>query len=143
MLVDRLPRASHLRAAQAGDVELYMTLGLDKKPPGKVPPPPLTEFSPDVELLAAVHDRLGEVIRAVAASSGSRRLPKPKPWPRPRTARDEVRRRKSLDNFRHLEQVITFVPESDWRASLPATPAAVTTATATTATTMQRATPGA
>lgn len=139
MLVEKLPRASHYRAAISRDVELYEQSGVADKAPGKPPPPDLVDFPPEVELLAAVYDRLGEVIAAVAASAGSKKKIRPRPWARPETARDILRKRRARDNFLHLEQALTFVDE--WPAEQtvpPALPGPTTTSSSTPVPTVAR-----
>lgn len=73
----------------------------------------MAEFSPETELLAAVFDRLGELIKVQVAASGSKKKPKIKPWTRPETAADILKARKIRDNYRHLESVLNFVPTGD------------------------------
>lgn len=140
MLVDGLPRSSHYRSALSKDVDLYVESGHADKPPPQPQPPDLVEFSPEVELLAAVYDRLGEVIRAVAASAGSKKKPRLKPWTRPVTARDLVRKKRARDNFLHLDSILTFV--EDWPAERTVQPVAELPPTTVTATAARADGPG-
>lgn len=125
--IDRLPRASHLRAAQSLDVEMYEAFEQQNKgrPRPPVLAPPATEFAPDVEVLAALFDRLGELIQVSIAAAGSKKKISVKPWPRPETARDIVRRRKARANIEHLESAIVFIDAEP----APPDPAAPVTAT--------------
>lgn len=55
--------------------------------------PSLADWSPEVNLLAAAVDRLGENIAATIAAAGGK-APKIRPLPRPKTAFDRVRARR-------------------------------------------------
>lgn len=90
VLIDRLPRTSALADVMAQDDELAE--GVVVEPSSGAHRVSLTEFPPEVEALAAVVDRLGEVVAAVVASAGgkARRV---RPWPRPVTAADRARAR--------------------------------------------------
>lgn len=100
-LVDHLPRTSHYQDALAQDDEIHE--GHVTPPPGQPKSPPLTEFSPEVEVLTAAVDRLGEVINAVLAAAGGK--PKPvRPYPRPVTAVDRRRARERAEVQRDLER---------------------------------------
>jgi hypothetical protein len=61
--------------------------------------PPVSEFSPEVELLAAIRDLIGSHITADAAIGGAKNPPKVKPWPRPVTAYDRAKNRASKAEF--------------------------------------------
>jgi hypothetical protein len=113
-------------------VELFEATGGPGKPKGKPTPPDLAEWDPSVELLAAVHDRLGAIVQAVVASAGSKKKIQMRPWPRPEGARQLWERDKARRNFSHLESVITYVPTDEWLTEHPppAPPATSTTATA-------------
>lgn len=97
-LIDHLPRDSAFAEAVAEDDELAerQVVHLDT---GRKRTPPVSEFSPDVELLAAVYDRLGHLIAMTAAAAGAKRPPKPKPWPRPVTALERARHRQARAQF--------------------------------------------
>lgn len=100
-LVDHLPRTSHYQDALAQDDEIQD--GTVTPPSGQPTGPPLTEFSPEVEILTAAVDRLGEVANAVIAAAGGK--PRPvRPWPRPVTAADRSRARERAEVQRDLEQ---------------------------------------
>jgi hypothetical protein len=64
--------------------------------------PPVSEFTPVVELLAAVYDRLGGVIATLAAVNGAKNPPKIKPWPRPVTALERARNRQAQADFQDI-----------------------------------------
>jgi hypothetical protein len=104
VLLDGLPRTSHLSRAQADDEELYELLS--GGPRRKPSPPALTEWTWEHEALAAIHYRLGELIHV---TSGARKRPQIAPWPTPETAADRVRRRRAREAFEHVESVIRFV----------------------------------
>ena len=70
--------------------------------------PPISEFGPEVEALAAIYDRLGGVIHAVVASAGAKKPPKPKPYIRPVTALDRARQRHRRSGFDDI--VAVFAP---------------------------------
>lgn len=64
--------------------------------------PPLVMWTPEVQYLAAVVDRLGEVIQAVIATAPGGKPPKIKPLPRPRTAFDRARARRARARHENL-----------------------------------------
>ena len=70
--------------------------------PKPSPAPPLEAFSPEVQYLAMMVDRLGEVIQAVVSTVPKAKVPKMRPLPRPETALDRARRRKSLQRHHDL-----------------------------------------
>ena len=75
---------------------------LDAEQPPSRPTRRIVEWSPDVELLSSIHDRLGELITVTLAAAGSKKPPKPEPAPRPRTALDRVRERRRSTQHRSL-----------------------------------------
>ncbi|HEY9409405.1 MAG TPA: hypothetical protein VIP77_07465 [Jiangellaceae bacterium] len=86
-LIDHLPRTSAFAAAVAQDDELAAEVG---DPPKASHIPPITEWTPEAEALAAVVDRLAEVANAVVAAAGGKPS-RVRPWPRPVTAFDRAR----------------------------------------------------
>ncbi|HEY9374538.1 hypothetical protein [Streptomyces sp.] len=86
-MIDHLPRTSAFASAVAQDDELAAELG---DPPKFSHIPPLTEWTPEVQALAAVVDRLAEVANAVVAAAGGNPS-RVRPWPRPVTAFDRAR----------------------------------------------------
>lgn len=86
-IIDRLPRDSHFVAAVADDDEI----ATGDEP--KAGPPRLTEFGPQVELLAGIYDLLGVLIALQSTPPGKKpRLPRP--LRRPVTA--AMRKREAL-----------------------------------------------
>ena len=78
--------------AQADDEELA-ALALAAPPRDDVPSGPrVSQWSPELEALAAINDRLGAVFTAVLAT-GQVKPPKVNPYPRPVTAIDRARSR--------------------------------------------------
>lgn len=105
-LIDHLPRDSAFIEALAEDDELA-DRNVARPDNGRRRTPPISEFTPDVELLAAVYDRLGNLITVVAATAGSKRPPKPKPWPRPVTAIERARHRRAKAEFDEIVALVT------------------------------------
>lgn len=91
--IDGLPSWSRLAAAMAEDEEaaeqVLAANGGELPKPG---PPPLTEYTPEVQRLDNLLDRLGEVIGAVIGAAGGK-PPPVKPAQRPVTALARVRER--------------------------------------------------
>lgn len=92
-LIDHLPRTSAFAAAVAQDDELAAEVGDLPKGSDIVS---LTEWTPEVQALAAIVDRLAELINAVVVNhpSGKGRPTRVRPWPRPVTAFDRARTRR-------------------------------------------------
>lgn len=92
-LLDRLPRHSHYKAALVNDAT-YAAAIVSRNPEGlKSGPPPLTEWSPEVELLAQAVDAMRETVaRLVWAHSRDHRKPDVKNVKRPRTAINRAER---------------------------------------------------
>lgn len=89
-LVNRLPRNSHLAAAMADDDDLAELIDED----APAPPPPLTDFSADHQMLNIIADRLGELIRTTAQVNSTKKVPPVQPLPRPETALQRKARRR-------------------------------------------------
>lgn len=107
-LIDHLPRTSAFASAVAQDDELAAELG---DPPKFNHTPPLTEWTPEVQALAAVVDRLAEVANAVFASGGGKPS-RARPYPRPVTAFDRAqtkRHREAADDM--VAQLFPTNPE--------------------------------
>lgn len=85
-LIVHLPRESPLKAALADDPEI---------PAGQPGDPPWTEFSPEVQVLADIADRLGSLLSVVVQLGGGK-PPRLKPYPRPG---DEKRRQAEKARF--------------------------------------------
>lgn len=77
-LLMHLPRDSATVAAIADDGDLAGE-------PGAPRPPRLTEFGPEVEVLASVHDLLASLLASVVTALGGK-PPKIDPYPRPVSA---------------------------------------------------------
>lgn len=88
-VIDHLPSTSHFIAAVADDDELA-----ENSPPPRSGPPALRDWTPEVQYLVALYDRLGELIATVASANSTKRVKPPKPYPRPVTAYDRVRGRR-------------------------------------------------
>ncbi len=86
-LVGRLPRDSAFFEAVLDDDAAVPDDGGSS---GEVAHPPVSEWSPTVEILADVFDRLGDLVVAVHSTVPKRKAPKVKPRPRPQTAADRV-----------------------------------------------------
>jgi hypothetical protein len=100
-LIDQLPGHSCYAEAIAQDDELA---GGATTPAGKYRPR-VTEWSPTEQLLAAVFDRLGEVVAAtVAGAGGDGRVPEA--WPRPETAAERVLKAQQAAEWDDLFDVI-------------------------------------
>ena len=99
-VIDGLPRNSHYGEALAMDTELAkMQQGQgDSK---RTPRPPMRDWSPEVEVLAAIFDRMNAFIQT--QSEKNLRL---KPWPLPLTAKELVKQEKSRQQRTRLERLI-------------------------------------
>jgi hypothetical protein len=92
-ILEHLPRTSAYAQALATDEELAERFAeLPDTQPRATWSRSHREYTPEVEMLSAVFDRLGEVIRAIAASRGALGKPAP-PAPRPVSAFERVRHR--------------------------------------------------
>ena len=94
-LIDHLPRTSAYVQAMADDEELAAELPEDEGGPRR--DVPLREWSSQVELQAAIFDRLGELINAVIVGNGGKPS-RVDPWPTPVLAsqRVQAKRRREL-----------------------------------------------
>ncbi len=86
--IDNLPRNSAYMEALSLDEELAAQAA--KLPAPKGPPVRMRDWSPELEMLTILIDRLGEVIKAVVAVQGGK-PPKIQPMPRPKTAADDLK----------------------------------------------------
>jgi hypothetical protein len=102
-LIEHLPRTSAYQQALANDDEVAAAAMADE--PSSRNDLPLSEFSPEVEALASVVDRLGEVTAVLINANGGKAKP-PKPYPRPVTAWDRVRARRHQDAYEGLKAVL-------------------------------------
>jgi hypothetical protein len=103
-LIDHLPATSNYIAAMAGDDQLANQEHASAGPRG----PRLQDWSPEVAALAAVVDRLGELIRIQIARAG-KKPPAIRAFPRPVTAADRARIRRR--HQQHRELVARVLPD--------------------------------
>lgn len=100
-MIDRLPRASHYKAALAQDDELAEKVLARGKP--KAAAPSLVDWTPEVDMLARVVDELRAVVSIlIKANSKKGKGPDPKPVRRPRTAMDRAQKRQAEERYRGL-----------------------------------------
>ncbi len=97
-LIDHLPRASFYIQAITMDEEYAAAVSGQ---PIDRPRALLSDYSPEVELLAAVFDRLGELIN-VQIMRGQGKAQSLEPWPRPVTAMQVLEDRSKRDQHRRL-----------------------------------------
>jgi hypothetical protein len=100
-IIDHLPRTSAYREAVADDDDLARHLLKHSPPDPGRPQRRMSDWSPEVEMLTAVLDRLGELVQAVAAVGGAKPK-KVQPAPRPVTAYERVRRNRRAERHRSL-----------------------------------------
>lgn len=115
-IIDRLPRDSAYIEALTEDEQLAEQLLRRQtgQPAAAKPRRRMSDWSPTVEMLTAILDRLGELTQAVAALGGA----KPRQVPRapyPVTAADRVRNRKRHEQHRSL--VSRLLPPRDQRST--------------------------
>lgn len=116
-ILRRLPGDSHYVNAKRNDPQLAAALAQrasgDDKP--KFTPPP-TEWTTVAELLAAVFDRLGEVVRAVQNGYAREPIREPiRPYPRPITEIDRAKKRAEEQEDQALEDLIAQAQETHRR----------------------------
>jgi hypothetical protein len=107
-LIRHLPRNSLTREAMVNDDEMVAEL-VRADPKAVKPPkhPRFAEWTPEVEALADVTDRLGDVVKGLTGLAGKR--PRPiKPVPRPKTAFDRVET--IIEQERHDKLVARLLP---------------------------------
>lgn len=85
----------------ANDEELAAEL-----PPAKTSAPSITEFSPVVNLLTILADRMGDLTAVVASGNSRRRVRPPKPLPRPITAADRLKSRKRRATYDYIVSLV-------------------------------------
>ena len=99
-LIDHLPRTSAFSHAVAQDEELATALAGEPSGRREVP---FTEWSPETEALAAVVNRLSEVVNAIIATIPGGKPRPVKPYPHPISAADKVRARRRREAALELE----------------------------------------
>jgi hypothetical protein len=87
--------------ALVNDEELAEQL-LDRDDDEPTPTVRMSEYSPELERLTDLMDRLGELIAVVAAANGVKKPKLPRPAPRPATASQRLRKRRREDKHRAL-----------------------------------------
>ena len=105
--LEHLPRTSAYHTAIAEDEELAEELA--RLPEQKSGPPRLQEFSPEVQVLAEVRDLLATLINVQIARAG-KKPSKVKPYPRPVSAVEQIRKRQRYQ--RHKLLVSQLLPRS-------------------------------
>lgn len=106
-VIDGLPRHSAYGEALALDESLVDPASARRAPRGDdMPRPSVREWSPEVELLAAIFDRLNGVIQI--QSEKNLRL---KPWPSPVTAAEVLRQRERRKNRQRLTGLVAEAQE--------------------------------
>lgn len=106
-VVSGLPRNSAYGEALALDESLVDTSTSARRTSrGEQEPPSMREWSPEVELLAAIFDRLNGVIQI--QTEKNLRL---KPWPVPLTAAEVLRQRTRRQNRQRLTELIADAQE--------------------------------
>jgi hypothetical protein len=98
--LDHLPRTSAYHTAVAEDEDLAKRLATEPPPPSNRPPP-LSEFGPEVQVLAELRDLIANLIAVTVKAHGGKPS-KVKPYPRPETAVQRERRRRRLQQHRAL-----------------------------------------
>lgn len=101
-IIDQLPAHSRLAEARLDDEQVAeQILAFEDKHPNAKPSRRVSDFTPEVDLLSTLVDRVGELTQAVVAAAGAQPR-KVTPVPRPKTAVDRVRARRSLAKHRRL-----------------------------------------
>lgn len=100
--IDHLPSDSAYFAEVAEDDE-YAELLLEQEQAGQGAPaaPRMTEFSPEVRVMAAMFDRLSYLV-AVQIARANKTPPRFDPYPRPVTALERKRRHRAQHNHQAL-----------------------------------------
>lgn len=101
-LIDQLPHWSRFVSALVDDDELLDGLSEENLKPAR---PALTSWTPEVNQLTQIYDRLGEVVRAVVGGY-SKKVPTIKPAPRPQTAADRARLRRKRQQHDHVLSLV-------------------------------------
>jgi hypothetical protein len=102
--LEHLPRTSAYHSAIAEDEELATELA--KLPEQKPSPPRLAEFSPELQALAEIRDLLATLINVQIARAG-KRPSKVKPYPRPISAVERIRKRQQYQTHQSLVDRLT------------------------------------
>jgi transposase len=101
-MIDRLPRDSAYFEALTDDEELAVQIAATAPEPNKRPAHRrMTDWSPTVEVLTAILDRLAELTQTVAALGGAKPRKVPRA-PHPVTAMERVRNRRRQQKHESL-----------------------------------------
>lgn len=101
-IIDHLPRHSAYVEAMANDEQLAEHLARQPEPKqDNQSRRRMSDWSPDVELLTSILNRLGELVQAVAVLGGAKPRKVP-PAPHPVTAMDRARNRRRFEKHRSL-----------------------------------------
>lgn len=103
--LEHLPSTSAYNAALADDEDLAREMLEQPEPPAR--PPRLTEFGPDVRVLAEIRDLQASILAVLIKANGGKPQ-KTKPYPRPVTALQKMRRR--VKYSRHMDLVRRVLP---------------------------------
>ena len=106
-LIDRLPSDSALAEAQAQDEALAEQITPDSSVSGWR----LTEFGPQVQLLALVYEAIQDLTAATIGAAGGKPPPL-QPFPRPETAFQRVQKRRQDEQYADLLADIERARES-------------------------------
>lgn len=109
-IIDHLPRWSNYIAELADDDEVAEANA--DRPQPKPRGPSMREWTPEHAALAAAVDRLGEIVQGIAKQlNPKKKAPEVRPYPRPVTAADRVKRRREHED--HLYLVSRLVPHEN------------------------------
>jgi hypothetical protein len=106
-LIDQLPRNSHYVEAQLDDEDLAEILATE---PAGEPVRRISEWTPEVETLSVVADRLVDVVNVLRQVNGGQAT-ELRPQPRPSTAIDRVRTRQRYLKHQALVARVLSHPE--------------------------------
>lgn len=110
-LIDHLPRDSFFSEAVAQDEDhARMLLAHPSSRGSTAYAPPLSTWSPEVELLTSILDAV-QTAGIMSANVQGAKLPAPKPAPRPRTAVERLRTRAALEQHESLVARLTALRE--------------------------------
>lgn len=102
-LINQLPQASRYYAAVATDEEhVALLVKAQEGQPAQKHSPPMSQWTQEADVLASIHDGIQHLIGVTIATSGNK-APATKPYPRPETAFDSIRRDQRLE--KHLSIV--------------------------------------
>ena len=116
-------RDSYLAQAIATDVDRYEEfVRVHGEPdPRRAEPPALIEVDLQASLLMSLVDIGRASLYYLSSNRGKRTKPyNGKPLPRPRTAAHDFKSRKAREVYKHLQEVLVFVPEERFHATVAA-----------------------